>query len=182
MNCEAIVGQYALNATAQKLSTLLGIPDNAKLFGSIGVKASHEHAITIASASILATLQNVSIFAFTVSSANATAGATYTSPNGTVFTVDGTIASGTTLIAHTAVGSAPDTPDTTLELTKVSGTGDSTITYSAVAANNLNNNPLVIAASVAWTSYPKLFDAGSILVSAATPNSTDTIIIDCVKG
>jgi hypothetical protein len=62
---------------------------------------------------------------FTVTSANATAGAVY-SNNGQNFTVEGTIASGTTLVAS-GVGN----PAASGTLTKVSGTGDATITFSA---------------------------------------------------
>jgi len=65
-------------------------------------------------------------YIFTVTSANATIGATYTN-NGNTFTVNATISSGTTLYM-TATG-APSTSGT---LTKASGTGDSTITFSAV--------------------------------------------------
>lgn len=67
------------------------------------------------------------VYSFTVSSANATAGATYTN-NGVTFTVESTIASATTLVAYgTGIPGASGT------LTKASGTGDSTITFSAVA-------------------------------------------------
>ena len=62
---------------------------------------------------------------FTVTSANATAGAVY-SNNGQNFTVQSTIAAGTTLVAS---GSA--FPLASGTLTKVSGTGDATITFSA---------------------------------------------------
>lgn len=68
-------------------------------------------------------------FVFTVTSANATGGATYTNSAHT-FTVLATIASGTTLICS---GIPPPTGSGTL--TKASGTGDATITYSA---NTLN--------------------------------------------
>ncbi len=66
------------------------------------------------------------VFTFTVSSASATIGAIYQS-NGYQFTVTATIASATSL-ATTGEG----TPSPTGILTKVSGTGDSTITYSVV--------------------------------------------------
>jgi hypothetical protein len=70
---------------------------------------------------------------FTVSSASATAGAVYTSAAGQSFTVQSTIASGTTLATSntTYVSAASGT------LTKVSGTGDATITYSAFSGANL---------------------------------------------
>lgn len=63
--------------------------------------------------------------AFIVSSASATAGATYTN-NGVTFTVSNTIASGTLLYA-----SGNGTPQQSGTLTKSTGTGDSTITFSA---------------------------------------------------
>ncbi len=71
----------------------------------------------------------VSFAAFTCSSANATIGAVYIdSTNGQRFVVTSTIAGGTTL-ACMAQGTAPGASGT---LTKFSGTGDATITYSAV--------------------------------------------------
>jgi hypothetical protein len=72
---------------------------------------------------------NLQIFIFTVTSANATVGATYTN-NGITFTVLATIASGTTLICsanHNTSGLAPLASGT---LTKATGTGDATITFS----------------------------------------------------
>ena len=74
--------------------------------------------------SLISPLNN--LYTFTVSSANATASATYTN-NGNTFTVVTTIASGTTLLT-TGTG-APSISGT---LTKAAGTGDSTITFSAV--------------------------------------------------
>ncbi len=67
-------------------------------------------------------------YLFTVSSANATAGATYTN-NGNTYTVLSSISAGTQLFCSQA--SAPTSSGT---LTKASGTGDSTITFSAYAA------------------------------------------------
>jgi hypothetical protein len=65
-------------------------------------------------------------YSFTVTSANATQGATYTN-NSVTFTVLSTISGGTTLVCSGA--SAPLASGT---LTKASGTGDATITFSAV--------------------------------------------------
>lgn len=65
---------------------------------------------------------------FTVTAANATAGATYTN-NGNTYTVVNTIAGGTLLWATQA--SAPQASGT---LTKSAGTGDATITFSAAQA------------------------------------------------
>jgi hypothetical protein len=70
---------------------------------------------------------------FTVSSANATAGAVYTSAAGQSFTVESTIAAQTTLV--TSGNMNPSAASGTL--TKLSGTGDATITYSAFAGFNL---------------------------------------------
>jgi len=68
------------------------------------------------------------IYTFTVTAANATVGATYTN-NGYTFTVSATIAGGVTLVC--AGTGAPASSGT---LTKASGTGDATITFSAVSA------------------------------------------------
>lgn len=65
-------------------------------------------------------------FTFTVTSANATAGAVY-SNNGQNFTISSTVVAGTTLVA-TGSGTAVPSGST---LTLVSGTGDATITFSA---------------------------------------------------
>lgn len=63
---------------------------------------------------------------FTVASANATVGATYTN-NGNTFTVTNTIVAATTLIA-----SSSGAPTSSGTLTKATGTGDATITFSAI--------------------------------------------------
>ena len=68
-------------------------------------------------------------YIFTVTAANATVGATYTN-NGQTFTVLSTIAGTTTL---TTVGTG--NPAASGTLTKTSGTGDATITFSAFAHN-----------------------------------------------
>jgi hypothetical protein len=72
---------------------------------------------------------------FTVSSANATAGATYTN-NGQTFTVDATISGGTTLKTTMQSSLRPEASGT---LTKASGTGDSTITFSSVTIGGILN-------------------------------------------
>ena len=69
-------------------------------------------------------------YTFTVSSANATIGAVY-SNNGQNFTVTSTIVAGTTLVC-TGSTSVPLSSGT---LSLVSGTGDSTITFSAWTAS-----------------------------------------------
>jgi hypothetical protein len=72
---------------------------------------------------------------FTVSSANATVGATYTN-NGVTFTVDITISGGTTLTCTSSVGTPPAASGT---LTKASGTGDATITFSSYTRQGILN-------------------------------------------
>jgi hypothetical protein len=70
---------------------------------------------------------------FTVTSANATSGAVYTSANGQSFTIASTISSGTSLLVSGSINPASFSGT----LTKVSGTGDATITYSAFSGFNL---------------------------------------------
>lgn len=72
-----------------------------------------------------------STYTFTVSSANATVGATYTN-NGSVYTVSQTIVGATTLIT-----SGTGTPEASGTLTKSGGTGDATITFSAVSGGTV---------------------------------------------
>lgn len=67
---------------------------------------------------------------FTVTSANATAGATYTN-NGQTFTVVTTISSGLVLVC-----TSPGSPTASGTLTKATGTGDATITFSAVSSTS----------------------------------------------
>ena len=70
-------------------------------------------------------------YIFTITSGNATAGATYTN-NSQTFTVLQTISSGTTLVCSgTGASQASGT------LTKASGTGDSTLTFSAVGRSGI---------------------------------------------
>ena len=85
---------------------------------------------------------------FTVTSANATIGATYTN-NGATFTVLSTIAAGTTLYL---LGNGAPTASGTL--TKATGTGDATITFSAfvpVAPQNTAGTALPTSATTSAT-------------------------------
>lgn len=93
-------------------------------------------------------------YTFTVTSAGATAGATY-SNNGQTFTVVGTIVAGTTLLA---TGTGAPLPSGTL--TKVSGAGDATITYSA--STRLLPNGIAASAGIALNT----------LVLTMSPDST----------
>lgn len=100
---------------------------------------------------------------FTVSSASATAGAVYTSAGGQSFTVASTIASQTTLVTSGNV--VPSASSGTL--TKVSGTGDATITYSAFAGFNL------IPGSSDWaTCLFEIARTGMVVQEFAIPNGT----------
>ncbi len=103
---------YWDNAT-QGFETDLG-RFNAALIPALPYDAS-------AGASIVKTIHN---YHFTVSSANATAEATYAN-NGQTFTVTSTITNSTTLVA-TGTGN----PEASGTLTKVSGTGDATISFT----------------------------------------------------
>lgn len=95
-------------------------------------------------------------YLFTVTSANATAGATYTN-NGQTFTVVTTISGATALITTgTGVPAASGT------LTKASGTGDSTITFSAYVA------PWILP----WVTRPNLPSVGQQISSSCGSFST----------
>lgn len=74
-------------------------------------------------------------YVFTVTSANATVGATYTN-NGNTYTVLATIAAATELFCSQAA--APQASGT---LTKSAGTGDATITFSAAVAQATYTKP-----------------------------------------
>jgi len=84
-------------------------------------------------------------YTFTVTSANATVGATYTN-NGQTFTVVNTIAGATTLIC-TSPGTGPTASGT---LTKSSGTGDATITFSAVTSTTQYVYNDALSTDVGW--------------------------------
>lgn len=84
-------------------------------------------------------------YIFTITSGNATAGATYTN-NSVTFTVVETISAQTTLV--TTAASAPTASGT---LTKASGTGDATITFSAFSQNGLHYSTPATAANSALT-------------------------------
>lgn len=64
-------------------------------------------------------------YTFTISSGNATIGATYTN-NGNTYTVAKTVAAGTTVVM-----TGPSAPTASGTLTKTTGTGDATLTFSS---------------------------------------------------
>lgn len=76
-------------------------------------------------------------YTFTVTAANATVGAVYTN-NGHSFVVTNTIAGGTTLLAS---GTQANPPLASGTLTKFSGTGDATITFSSFSFSGTGTNP-----------------------------------------
>lgn len=105
---------------------------------------------------------------FTVSSANATAGAVYTS-GGYTFTVLSTIAAKTTLVT---TASGTPTPGT---LTKVAGTGDSTITFSAVTVSNAYNDVLNTSGFEGQTDYSEYAKVGIVGMSYDTAIAQDHV-------
>lgn len=111
-------------------NTYTVLPGMRKHTGDITIAAEPNTALELFDA-LLPTSTLLSAYTFTVTSANATIGATYTN-NGVTFTVVATIATATTLLMTS--NGAPSASGT---LTKATGTGDSTITFSA-ASNTLN--------------------------------------------
>lgn len=124
---------------------------------------------------------------FTIASGNATAGAVYS--DGTLqYTVAQTVASGTQLVVTTNVN--PSNPSAVPAsgglLTKVSGTGDATISYSnfvSTAVSFLGDNPFTIIFTsdqqntVLWMSSERtviIGTTGDEFVLAFTPNSVDS--------
>ena len=110
-------GATGINQIANANGTTQLIPDNAIPnldFCNVNNWMLHNGATAYATT-----------YTFTVSSANATVGATYTN-SGHTYTVVGTIAGATTLVC---TGTAD--PAASGTLTKSGGTGDATITYSA---------------------------------------------------
>lgn len=91
------------------------------------------------------------IYKFTVTSANATAGDVYTN-NGNLFTVETTIAGGTLLTC-----SSSGAPTSTGTLTKSSGSGDATITFSSVISNQFSVPVSVTGAGTAgYVGFPNI--------------------------
>lgn len=90
------------------------------------------------------TITATSAYVFTVTAANATAGAVY-SNNGQTFTVSVTI-TGTTTLTCSGTG----TPGASGTLTKVSGTGDATITFSSRTVTGVPVKGTTSADNVRW--------------------------------
>ena len=96
-------------------------------------------------------------YTFTVTSANATAGTVYSTTNGAQFTVLSTIAAGTVLMASSSSVGIPF--GTTL--TKVSGSGDASITFSAAVHNGTQS---VVSSKVGDTSP---YNGGTVIASCS---------------
>lgn len=110
-------GTTTLTATSQQLQSFTG---------SFSQTVILPDATTMSVGQKFELYNNCQPYTFTVTAANATAGATY-SNNGQVFTVATTISGGTSLLA-----SGTGAPTASGTLTKTSGTGDATITFSTV--------------------------------------------------
>lgn len=125
-------GTSAITAATGTSSQVL-VGGSGPSFGNVPAAALPAATISSNGAITLKTptqqIFTISQISVTVSSANATVGATYTAGNGTLFTVVSTISSGTTLVLNVTNGISPSATSGTL--TKTGGTGDSTITYSA---------------------------------------------------
>lgn len=115
--------------TASNLSSSANII-GTQLSASANILGSQLSASAAITATQLTTVWNTLAFSvrytFTVTAANATAGATYTN-NSQTFTVLTTISGGTTLVC-----SGTNNPTASGTLTKATGTGDATITFSSV--------------------------------------------------
>jgi hypothetical protein len=97
------------------------------------------------------------IYTFTVTSANATIGATY-SNNSQTFTVVGTIAASTVLLcAGTGAPAASGT------LTKVTGTGDATITFSAGVSSGNTQHSFTLSNTANPNSYTIDVSSGNVV-------------------
>lgn len=109
---------------------------------------------------------NGTFYMFNVTAANATAAATYTN-NGVTYYVKKTIAGGTKLYCAATAGSV--TSGTTL--TKTSGTGDATITFSTVELKaHINGITTTTAGTTNYTAGDTLtMSAGETLVIDETP-------------
>lgn len=122
-----------------------------------------ECAPLVSIATSIATTGNTWIF--TVASANATTGATYTN-NGLTFTVVNTIAGGVSLTCTSAVAGAPTASGT---LTKSAGTGDATITFSEVVSATVQVGRAYGQTGSGWT-----FRTGNLPALTGTILLTDT--------
>ncbi len=123
-----------------QVSVLISLLSGAPIASSI--TASTQWNVTVTANTPSAGIDQLTFkwagqYIFTVTAANATAGAVYTN-NGQNFTVATTISAGTTL---TTLGSSGNVPLSSGTLTKVSGTGDATIAFSSFSFVGTGTNP-----------------------------------------
>lgn len=114
------------------------------------------------SAGVATYLTATSAYVFTVTSANATVGATYTN-NGQTFTVTTTIASSVTLTC-----SGTGTPGASGTLTKASGTGDATITFSSKTTTGAPVKGTTSNDSIQWRRYGSHAQVRVVYVQSGT--------------
>lgn len=106
------------------------------LDGALANTSAPSYATNVATLAFSPTVQ--ATYTYTVSSASATVGAIYASATGVLFSVNATIASQTTLVS---LGDAPPGAASGT-LTKIAGTGDATITYSAFTASAISGTAI----------------------------------------
>lgn len=132
--------------------------------------AAMQEFVVLSDQNVWMTVNVAAPYVFTCSSANATIGATYTN-NGHTFTVLATLAAGTTLLCSgTGAAGASGT------LTKATGTGDATITFSAVASPTAATAVLLQAGQVYdWYVngyFPNPFSADIVNLYFSNPGAT----------
>lgn len=156
----------------ETMSTMLNFVDQTPIYGNkfatfatIQGQRSHKGDVTVLAEpntiayfvdALLTKQSSLTSYTFTVTSANATVGATYTN-NGNTFTVLSTIAAQTTLVA-----SGSGAPLASGTLTKTSGTGDATITFS-VATSGLTTHNFGLVAGTDPNSYTWDISTGNIV-------------------
>ncbi len=161
-----------LSASAAIVGTQLSGSANilgSQLSASAGIVGTQLATATVAQSNLAAKPANTG-YTFTVSGANATSGATYTS-NGLdgvsiTFTVSSTIVSASSLV--TTVPTASYVPTATGTLTKTSGSGDSTINYTAVATGTFPAGSIARSLSSGSYSTSSVSDVLNLSVTLVT--------------
>lgn len=136
IDSSAVVVSFANHGLSVDDLVVFQIPTSV---GGVTISGSYKVAIVVDVNNFTITVPakaTSSPYTFTVTAANATAGATYTN-NAHTFTVVETIVGGTTLIT-----SGYDVPTASGTLTKASGSGDATITFSAFSNTQAMNDNL----------------------------------------
>lgn len=162
----------------ESLMEYAGVDGTNKLFAAtptmiydVTAPANYIFTITAGSATISATYVQTK-YSFTITSGSATLGATYTN-NSVTYTVGATVASATSVTMHTA--SASTTSGT--ELTKVSGTGDATLTFSARADTSVTYTVVAtvsVSTEVIMSGASAPTSVGTLAKASGTGDSTLT--------